>query len=67
MIQSALQQDPALANANVSANVTGTKVELTGTAPDQHARKAAEDIARTNGAGRRVVNHIKVKSGGSPY
>lgn len=66
-IQSALQQDPALANSNVTANVTGNTIELTGTAADQHAKKTAEDIAKTNSGGRKVVDHIKVKSPSSTY
>lgn len=71
-IQSALQQDPALANSSVTVNVTGNKIELTGTAPDQHAKKTAEDIAKTNSSGRKVVDHIKIKmksntSSATPY
>ena len=60
-IQKALQQDPTLANANISVNVTGNKVELTGTVPSKDEKNTAKQIAHSNANGMKVVDHIKVE------
>ncbi len=64
-IQSALQQDPSLANANVQAKVTDKNVELTGTVADKAQKEAAEKIAKQNAGDRKVKNHIKVSADAS--
>lgn len=60
-IQKALQQDPTLANANISVNVTGNKVELTGTVPKKDEKNTAKQIAKSNANGMKVVDKIKVE------
>ena len=60
-IQKALQQDPTLANANISATVSGNKVQLTGTVADKDQKKKAKEIAEANAGGMKVVDHIKVE------
>ena len=60
-IQKALQQDPTLANANITATVSGNKVELSGTVPDKEEKKKAKQIAESNAGGMKVVDHIKVE------
>jgi osmotically-inducible protein OsmY len=62
-IQKAWQQDPTLANANITASVNGNKIELTGTVADKEQRKTAKRIAESNAGGFKVVDHIKVQSG----
>jgi osmotically-inducible protein OsmY len=62
-IQSALQKDSTLANANINVQVSGTNVELTGTVPDQAAKDKAEEIARSHSGSLSVTNHIKVAPG----
>ena len=64
-IQSALQQDPNLANANVQAKVTDKNIELTGTVADKAQKEAAEKIAKQNAGDRKVKNHIKVSADNS--
>ncbi len=64
-IQSALQQDPSLANANVQAKVTDKNIELTGTVADKAQKEAAEKIAKQNAGDRKVKNHIKVSADNS--
>jgi hypothetical protein len=59
-IQSALQKDPSLAGANINAQVSDQGVELTGTAPSQDAKDAAEQLAKAHSGGLPVKNHIKV-------
>ncbi len=61
-IQTALQQDPTLAGANINVNVTdNNKVELTGTVTSKDQKKTAKRIAETNAGGLKVVDHIKVE------
>jgi osmotically-inducible protein OsmY len=60
-IQKAFQQDSSLANANINVNVTGNKIELTGTVTDKEQKKAAKRIAESNAAGYKVVDHLKVE------
>ena len=60
-IQSAIQKDPSLANANVTVNVNeGKSVDLTGTVPTKDAKDAAERIAKENAGSLKVKNHLKV-------
>jgi len=59
-IQSAIQQDPSLANSNVDVKVTEKQVELSGTVPSDDAKKAAERIAKSNAGGRKVKDKLKV-------
>jgi osmotically-inducible protein OsmY len=59
-IQSAIKQDSSLSDANINVNVSGNTVELTGTAPNGHARKQAAKIAKQNANGMKVVDHIQV-------
>ncbi|HZU29532.1 MAG TPA: BON domain-containing protein [Candidatus Angelobacter sp.] len=61
-IQSAIQKDPSLANANVNVAVTGKTVELNGTVPTKDAKDNAERIAKDNANGMKIKNHIKVAS-----
>lgn len=62
-IQSAIQKDPSLANANVMVDVkNGKTVTLTGTVPSKDAKDAAERIAKENSNGMKVKNHLKVAS-----
>lgn len=60
-IQKALQQDPNLANANITVTVNGNKVELTGTVADKEQKKTAKQIAESNAGGMKVVDHLKVE------
>ena len=60
-IQKALQQDPNLANANIAVNVSGNKVELTGTVASKEQKKTAKQIAESNAGGMKVVDHLKVQ------
>jgi len=60
-IQKALQQDPNLANANIAVNVSGNKVELTGTVASKEQKKTAKQIAESNAGGMKVVDHLKVE------
>jgi len=62
-IQSALQKEPTLATANISVQVTGKNVELSGTVPSKDAKDKAEQIAKAHAGGLGVKNHLKV--GGS--
>jgi osmotically-inducible protein OsmY len=64
-IQKALQQDTSLANANITVNVSGDKVELTGTVASRDQKKTAKQIAESNAGGMKVVDHLKVEGGAS--
>lgn len=59
-IQSALQKDKRLADANINVQVTEQNVELSGTVPTKDAKDAAEEIARAHSGGLEVKNNIKV-------
>ena len=62
-IQSAIQKDPTLANANITVDVkNGKSVELSGTVPNKDAKETAERIAKENANGLKIKNHIKVAS-----
>src|SRR5215469_13958155 len=62
-IQSAIQKDPTLANANITVDVkNGKSVELSGTVPNKDAKDTAERIAKENANGMKIKNHIKVAS-----
>lgn len=59
-IQKAIQQDSSLSGANVNVNVSGNKVELTGTVASKDQKKTARQIAESNAGGMKVVDHLKV-------
>ena len=59
-IQSALQKEPSLADANLSVQVVGKSVELAGTVPSKDAKDTAERIAKDHSGGMEVKSHIKV-------
>lgn len=61
-VQTALQQDPKLANANINVTVKGKDLELTGTVPSGKEKKEAGKIAKTNAGNLKVKNHLKVAS-----
>jgi hypothetical protein len=61
-IQSAIQKDPSLANANVNVALNGKTVELNGTVPTKDAKDNAERIAKDNANGMKIKNHLKVAS-----
>jgi len=63
-IQSAIQKDPTLASSNVSVDVKGKTVELSGTVPSKDAKDSAERIAKENAGGMKVKSHLKVASAG---
>lgn len=65
-IQTALQQDPKLANANINVSVSGNKLELSGTVPSNDEKKQAEQIAKSHAGNLKVKNHIKVASANPP-
>ena len=64
-IQSALQKEPEVGNANINVNVTDTTIELTGTVPSKSAERAAKRVAQANANGRKVVNHLQIGAGTS--
>jgi osmotically-inducible protein OsmY len=59
-IQSALQQEPTLATANINVQVSGKNVELSGTVPSKDAKDKAEQIAKSHAGGLAVKSHLKV-------
>jgi len=59
-IQSALQQEPTLATANINVQVAGKSVELSGTVPSKDAKDKAEQIAKSHAGGLAIKNHLKV-------
>jgi osmotically-inducible protein OsmY len=59
-IQKAIQQDSSLSGANIAVNVSGDKVELTGTVASKDQKKTAKQIAESNAGGMKVVDHLKV-------
>lgn len=65
-IQKDFQQDPALSRAGVSANVSESKVELTGTVASQADKDKAQSIAESNAGSRKVVNNITVSGSQTP-
>lgn len=65
-VQSAIQQDPKLANANITVSVNGKNLELNGTVPSGDEKKQAEKIAKSNAGSLKVKNHIKVASANAP-
>jgi hypothetical protein len=65
-IQTAIQQDPKLANANITVAVKGKNLELTGTVPSNDEKKQAGEIAKSHAGDLKVKNHIKVASGNLP-
>ncbi len=65
-VQTAIQQDPKLANANITVEVKGKNLELNGTVPSGDEKKQAEKIAKSNAGNLKVKNHIKVASSNMP-
>lgn len=65
-VQTALQQDPKLANANITVSVKGNKLELAGTVPSNDEKKLAEQIAKSHAGDLKVKNHIKIAGGNLP-
>ena len=65
-VQTAIQQDPKLANANITVEVKGKNLELNGTVPSGDEKKQAEKIAKDNAGSLKVKNHIKVASNSMP-
>lgn len=61
-VQSALQQDPKLSGANITAKVNGKDLELNGTVQSADEKKQAEKVAKSNAGSLKVKNHIKVAS-----
>jgi osmotically-inducible protein OsmY len=61
-IQAAIQKEPSLASSNIQVNVTNKEVELSGTVSSAEEKKTAEQIAKSNAAGRKVKSHLKVSS-----
>jgi osmotically-inducible protein OsmY len=59
-INQALLNEPSLTGANVSAKVTDSSVELTGTVPDKASRKTAVRIAKENAGNRKVIDHTTI-------
>jgi BON domain len=65
-IQSAIQEDPSLANAKVTVEVKdGKSVALSGTVPSKDAKDSAERIAKENSGDLKVKNNLKVTPAGS--
>lgn len=60
-IESALQQNPNL--SGVTVNSTDKGIELTGSANSAKDRKEAVRIAKENGNGKKVIDHIQVAGG----
>ena len=59
-IQSAIQKDPTLSSSNITVDVKGKTVELSGTVPSKDAKDSAERIAKENAGGMKVKSHLKV-------
>lgn len=59
-IQTALKNEPTLANDNIMVNVTDDVITLTGTAASGKDKQTARRIAESYAANRRVVDHITV-------
>ena len=63
-IQSALQKDPSLASSNISVQVNGKFVDLSGSVPTKDAKETAERIARENAGELKVRSTLKVSAKG---
>ena len=62
-VQTAIQQDTSISqNANVSVNVQNNQLVLTGTVPNEEAKRRAEQIAQSqaSSSGLAVVNQLTV-------
>src|SRR5439155_18635733 len=59
-IQQALQNETTLSNDKVTANVTDTEIELTGTVATGKDKQTAKRTAQSYAGNRKVVEHIKV-------
>jgi osmotically-inducible protein OsmY len=63
-IQTALRNEPTLANDNVMVNITDDTVDLSGTVATGKEKQTAKRIAESFAANRRVVDHITVTGRG---
>ncbi|MFB3917996.1 MAG: BON domain-containing protein [Terriglobales bacterium] len=63
-INNALQKEPTLANDNVSANVSDSEIELSGTVATGKEKQTARRIAQSYAGNRRVVDRITVMGRG---
>jgi hypothetical protein len=63
-IQQALQNETTLSNDKVTANVTDTEIELTGTVATGKDKQTAKRIAQSYAGNRKVVDHVKVTGKG---
>jgi hypothetical protein len=59
-IQTALKNEPTLANDNISVNVTDNAIDLSGTAASRKERMTARRIALSYANNRKVQDHITV-------
>lgn len=59
-IQTALKNEPTLANDNINVNIAADKIELTGDVATGKEKKTAKRIAESYAANRKVVDHITV-------
>jgi len=63
-IETSLKNEPTLANANVTVNVTDDQIELTGTVPTGKDKKTAKRIAQSYAGNRKVVDHLTTSGSG---
>jgi len=61
-IQTAIKNEPTLANDAITVNVTDSAVELSGTASSKKERQTAQRIAQSYANNRKVTDHITVSS-----
>ena len=54
VIQSDMQRDPRLANANIAVKVTSTEIQLSGVVPDEGSKRVAVRLALSHAGGRTV-------------
>jgi len=59
-IQTAFRHDPSLADDSITANVTDTTIELTGTVSSGKDRQSAKALAESYAGNRKVVDHLTV-------
>jgi osmotically-inducible protein OsmY len=57
-IETSLKNEPTLANANITANVTDDQVELSGSVPSGKEKRTARRIAQSYAGNRKVVDHL---------
>ena len=64
-IDQAMKNEPTLANANVTVNVTDTSIDLAGTAPTGKEKQTAKRIAQSFAGNRKVNDKVNVTRNGS--